>query len=136
MRTTTYLNCAHKYGINSGLFEVRPVIYTCIRIILEDIYAKDPLSSFGFIGSNTTHYLENGNIKKLDEIKTEDKNNTRRYRIYKRIMLTFFSPDQFEHIYNEEFSSYVIIRKRQIESNPNIIDDISTYFSENYTNFG
>lgn len=124
-----------KYNIVTNLNEVRPVIYTCIKIML-DINDKDPLSSFGFIGSNTLAKIkrEHGKLKYIESV--EDKSNTSRYRIYRRIMVTFFSEEIFEHVYNEEYSTYLMVRQKELKNNPNLIDEISAYFYDNYNDFG
>ncbi|HBX44580.1 MAG TPA: hypothetical protein DEG28_01635 [Porphyromonadaceae bacterium] len=125
----------HKYNIQTNYHEARPVIYTCIKIML-DINAKDNCSSFGFIGSNTIFSIEfddshQEHFKPVDEPKCK----TKRYRVYKRIMLTFFKGTTFEHIYNEETSAYMMVRRTELEKNSNLINEIAAYFSDNYTNF-
>ncbi len=50
-------------------------------------------------------------------------------------MLTFFKGTTFEHIYNEETSAYMMVRRTELEKNSNLINEIAAYFSDNYTNF-
>lgn len=109
----------HKFNRLSGLNEPRPVINTCIAILME-LSKQSPNSSFGFIGAN---------------IIGEAENETKRFRVYRRILTTYFSEEQFLHYQIVEKSAYALVRKTTIETNPNIIHDISKYFSTNYTNF-
>ena len=41
----------HKYNRLTGLNEPRPIIYTCIAILME-LAEQNPNASFGFIGAN------------------------------------------------------------------------------------
>lgn len=89
-----------------------------------EINGKDQLSSFGFIGSHTE-----------SEKKHESKSNTQRYRIYKRIMVTYFSELHFKHVTNIDKSTYMLIRRSELESNPNLIDLLETLFADYYAYF-
>lgn len=78
------------------------------------------VSSFGFIGANLIG---------------ESENETKRFRVYRRILTTYFSEEHYLHYQIVEKSAYALVRKSTIEQNPNLIKEISTYFSDNYTNF-
>jgi hypothetical protein len=80
------------------------IIRTCINIMLE-INAKDPVANFGFLGSNTI----------LDDFK-ESRYMTQRYRIYRQLMLNFFSEKSYIHIENQTNSAYLLLSKST--SNP------------------
>lgn len=124
----------YKYNILTNYRWARSVIYTCIKIML-DIDSRDNRSSFGFIGSNTVFSIRKDGKRECFEHVDEEKSETKRYRIYKRIMLTFFKETTFEHIYNESTSAYMMVRLTELEKNNNLIDDISNYFSDNYCDF-
>ena len=125
----------NKYNIQANLHEARPVVYTCISIMLE-IGREDKRSSFGFIGSNTTHLIDrNGGGEIYKEASEKLKGAAKRYNLYKRIMLTFFSDDVFEHYQNEEYSTYMLVRRTELNKNGDLPNQISTYFSDNYDNF-
>ena len=47
---------------------------------------------------------------------------------------TFLTRHYF-HYQIIEKSAYALVRKTVINNNPNIINEISAYFSDNYTNF-
>jgi len=109
----------HKYNRLTGLNEPRPIIYTCIEILME-LAEQYPNSSFGFIGAN---------------IIGESEIETKRFRVYRRVLTTYFSEEHYLHYQIVEKSAYALVRKEALESNPNLIKEISTYFSDNYTDF-
>jgi hypothetical protein len=108
-----------KYNRLTGLNEPRPIIYTCIAILME-LAERYPNSSFGFIGANLIG---------------ESENETKRFRVYRRILTTYFSEEHYLHYQIKEKSAYALVRKTTLENNPNLIKEISTYFSDNYTDF-
>lgn len=112
-------NSPNKYSVMTGLGEPRRIINTCVAIMLE-IAKEDPRSSFGFIGSN----MEGEGIC-----------NTKRFRIYKILMLTYFSDRFFQHKTNYEKSAYLLIRKSELANNPHLMDDIESFFTEEYEYF-
>lgn len=109
----------HKYNRLTGLNEPRAVINTCIAILLE-LEKQYPHSSFGFIGAN---------------LEGESNAETKRFRVYRRILTTYFSEEIFYHYQIVEQSAYAMIRRTELDSNPQLIEKISTYFSDNYSNF-
>jgi len=125
-----------KYNVLTNLKEARPVIFTCIKIML-DIHREIDNSSFGFIGSGSIGTLikksKTGELIKVDI--DEDDFNTKRYRRYKQIMITYISRAVFEHVENIDKSAYMLIRKSELEKDPNLIDKINMYFSDTYNNF-
>lgn len=112
-------NNPHKYNHLTGLNEARPVINTCIAILM-DISKRHSDASFGFIGANLIG---------------EGYYETKRFRVYRRILTTYFSEIYFEHYQILEQSAYAMVRRSELEKNPLLIDQISTYFSDNYSNF-
>ena len=102
----------YKYSLMTGLNEPRPVVNTCMAIMLE-IAQKDPYSSFGFIGANMIG---------------ESEANTKRFRFYKRIVTTYFSNKEFRHFGDAEKSTYMLIRRTELEKCPELIDKIQEGF--------
>lgn len=109
----------NKYSLMTGLNEARPVINTCIAIMLE-IANINSRSSFGLIGASMT---------------TETEENTKRFRVYKRFMATYFSEENFEHLFNIKKSSYVLIRKTEIEKHPTLMEELDHKFTLLYPYF-
>ena len=109
----------HKYNRLTGLNEPRPIIHTCIAILME-LAEQNPNASFGFIGAN---------------LLGESDHETKRFRVYRRILTTYFSEEHFLHYQIIEKSAYALVRRHVLENNPDLIKEISTYFSDNYTDF-
>lgn len=109
----------NKYNLLTGFNEVRPVINTCIAIMLE-IYKGNPHASFGFIGAN----MQNESIV-----------NTKRFRVYRRLMATYFNENSFEHFFNIKKSTYIMISKKELEANSNFLDELEVKFSRMYPYF-
>lgn len=115
----THRDSPNKYSLLTGLNEARPVINTCVAIMLE-IANRDNRSSFGFIGANMVG---------------ETEVNTKRFRVYKKFMATYFSEALFIHLFNVKKSSYVLIRKDVIATTPNIIAELDERFRLLYPYF-
>ena len=109
----------HKYNRLTGLNEPRPIIHTCIAILME-LAEQNPNASFGFIGAN---------------LLGESDYETKRFRVYRRVLTTYFSEEHFLHYQIIEKSAYALVSRLVLENNPEIIKEISTYFSDNYTEF-
>ena len=99
-----------------------------------DIYNANNNASFGFIGSTTKkEVIRKNNINYIVPISIEEnEGNTKRYRIYKTLMFTFFSNDYFEHVIEESKSVYLLINRVQQKNQHNLQDMIVDYFNETY----
>lgn len=75
-------NSPHKYSLLTNTFEPRRILNTCVNILL-DIYRDNPDASFGFIGANLIG---------------ESEANTKRYRVYKKIVTTYFTDIYFHQL--------------------------------------
>lgn len=109
----------NKYRIMTNTYEPRRIINTCINIMLS-IYKDNSKASFGFIGANGVN---------------EDINCTKRYRVYSRIIATYFSDAYFYHKENIEKSAYMLINNTALNNNPNLIEQIEAFFIEQYEYF-
>ena len=108
-----------KYNVMTGLNEARECIYTCMAI-MNEVAKKDSQASFGFIGANRIG---------------ESEDNTSRFRVYRRYTLTLFGPNEYEHMINIGKSAYLLLNKKELRSNPNLINDIVEGFKELYPYF-
>jgi hypothetical protein len=113
-------NSKDKYERLSNLNEAKAVINTCMNIMLE-INVMDKKSSFGFIGSPC-----------FKDIGIQE---TKRYKVYKRMLLTYFSDDIFQHIQNNHKSTYMMVRKAELDKDKNLIQKIEDFFTDNYEYF-
>lgn len=108
-----------KYHLLTGLNEVRPVVNTCI-MIMREIAEKDPLSSFGFIGANS---------------EGETTVETKRYRVYQRLINTYFGGETFKHYFFPTYSAYIMLRATVAEKDPLIVERVSERFILMYDYF-
>lgn len=108
-----------KYRIMTNTNEPRRIINTCINIMLT-VYQKNKKASFGFVGANGFN---------------EDINYTKRYRVYSRIIATYFSDEYFYHKENIDKSAYMLINNISLNENPNLVELIESFFIEQYEYF-
>ena len=106
----------YKYNLMTNTFEPRRIINTCINILL-DVYKKNSEASFGFIGANRIG---------------ETEENTKRYRVYKKIVTTYFTDIYFYHNYNADKSAYILINKLKLKESPTLIQEIEQFFIDIY----
>ena len=85
-------NSKDRFTVLTNLHEARPVIYTCIAILI-DIYRQNNKASFAFIGSPSPKEIE----REKRNPRQKKENRTQRFRIYSTLMSTFFSETYFEH---------------------------------------
>lgn len=115
----SHSNSSRKYQLMTNTFEARTVINTCINIMLS-VYDQNCMASFGFIGSNSDG---------------ESVSNTKRYRVYSKIIATYFSDKLFMHIENIDKSVYMLVNRRQLALNPTLVEDIEVSFMQMYDYF-
>ena len=121
-----------KFSINTNLNEPRPVIYTCINIML-DVLKKESHATFGFIGSPTKkEVIREKGQNRIIKIEEEPEDNTKRFRVYKTILLTFIGSDLFTHQIDIKKSTYLLINKAAQAKNPHLLNEIEDYFSSNF----
>lgn len=112
-------NSPNKYSLMTGLNEARSIIKTCIAI-MQDIANENPHSSFGFIGAN---------------MQNESVYYTKRFRVYSRIMSTYFGSEVFEHFMILKKSTYLMVRKSELKLHPNLMEKLNTNFKLLYDYF-
>ena len=108
-----------KYQLLSNTFEPRRILYTVMNIMVE-IFHANPKASFGFIGAN----CEN-----------EGTENTKRYRVYNKLVASKVGEDFFEHVENKRSSAYMLINRKELQEHPNLIEKIEDTFVELYDYF-
>lgn len=108
-----------KYRIMTNTNEPRRIINTCINIMLT-IYQNNKKASFGFVGANGFD---------------EDVSCTKRYRVYSRIIATYFSDEYFYHKENIDKSAYMLINNISLKENPDLVEQIESFFIEQYDYF-
>lgn len=96
----------NRFNVLTGKFEARPVIHTCIAIMIY-IYKSDPNASFAFIGSPSHKEIERE--KRNPKMKKEY--NTQRFKIYSTFMYTYFSLEKFKHLNSVKESLYLMLNR-------------------------
>ena len=109
----------YKYNLMTGFNEARQCIYTCMAVMAE-VAKNDPRASFGFIGAN-----------KIGESEV----NTKRFRVYRRFMLTNFGNSEYLHKINISKSAYMLINRKELAAHPELLDEIVDGFRELYPYF-
>ncbi|MCO5238889.1 MAG: hypothetical protein M9904_02430 [Chitinophagaceae bacterium] len=103
-----------KYNHLSGLNECSRVL-TTVGQIMKEIYSKNPYASFGFIGS---------------DLPGEGKENTKRFRLYAKVVEQVISPVNFEHKTSVKHSAYLLINRDNNE--PDLMNKMQAMFDRIY----
>jgi len=109
----------HKYNVMTGLNEARQCIRT-VMAIMNEVGENDPLASFGFIGANM-----------LDE----SESYTKRFRVYERFMLSYFSTENYEHVTNYQKSAYMLLSRQALAQEPDLLNILVKGFHDLYPYF-
>jgi hypothetical protein len=91
-----------RFNLLSNEGKCSRIVATCFSIFL-DIYNKNQLASFGFIGSYTIDKTT-GNI--------EPKKETKRFRIYRMAVFNFFGEQTFTHFEDQANSVYLVLERK------------------------
>ena len=92
---------------------------SCIQIML-DYYKKDSTCSFGFVAAPD-----------LDQSKLNKEPN-KRFRFYRRMMLSVFGNKTFYHGYDLDSSLYVLINRELIDNGTLSLESIEEEISNVY----
>ena len=90
------INSKNKFSLRSNTFEARTILYTMFHIML-DVLKRDERASFFFIGA--------------EDEKDQDGMVSRRFRLYRRFVLSTVSDDKFEHFRRNDLSLYILVNK-------------------------
>ena len=112
-----------RYSFLTMDYEPRKIVMSCIMIMLS-YYQKNSNCSFGFVAS----YSKN-EIKDINGLFPN-----KRFRFYRRMMLTLFSPEFFIQAIDIKNSLYLLINKKEFkkDSVSEISDQIEKIFSGNF----
>lgn len=109
-------NSPRKYSFLTNTYEPRVIIYSIFMILMK-ILEEDSLASFMFIGN-------------ADEGGSHE--NTRRYRLYCRLVENCISDRHFEHIRNDRHSLYILANKKQINNNAHFVTTLISKFVDRF----
>jgi hypothetical protein len=105
-----------KFKLHTKLQEAPSCISTCINL-MDLLYKENHFRSFAFIGANS---------------EGEKSENTKRFRLYKRVMEAVFSPATFKHFQHPKSSAYLLLNKIYADNNPTIREEIEVFFLKHY----
>jgi hypothetical protein len=95
----------NKYSLMTADGEASAIINTNIAI-LQYFYKQNPYASFAFMGAPTAP-----EIAENTKLNRHSAYNTKRFRLYRRIMSLFFNPARFLHVQNKQCSAYLIANR-------------------------
>ena len=104
------INSKNKFSLRSNTFEVRTILYTMFHIML-DVMKRDEKASFFFIGA--------------EDEKDQDGMVSRRFRLYRRFVLSTVSGDKFEHFRRNDLSLYILVNKEYVEDTASYADELA-----------
>lgn len=109
-------NYSDRFTILSKYNECSKVL-TTIGAIMLSIVNTNPYASFGFIGS---------------PLPKEQKSNTKRFRLYAKVVEHVISPTLFEHRKSADNSSYLMLNRDNLEQKNDLLDCIQTMMYDLY----
>jgi len=59
----------------------------------------------------------------------------KRFRVYRRFMLTNFGNEEYKHQFNVEKSAYMLINRKYLAAHPGLMEEIVSGFRELYPYF-
>lgn len=101
-----------RYNFLTNDYEPRTIVNSCIMVMLK-YYDENPETSFGFVASENEYGHKSFPNK--------------RFRFYRRMMLSLFSPEKFVQIYDISNSVYLLLNKESLSKNSFSIKDIVNY---------
>lgn len=113
--------CLQERKIYSDRFNQLTNLNECSRVLttigemMKEIHKKNPFASFGFIGSN---------------LPDEEKNNTKRFKLYSRVVSQLISPVAFEHKNSQKHSAYLLLNRNNQEVD--LLNKITVMFERIY----
>lgn len=91
-----------RYSLLTNDYEPRTIVMSCVYIMLE-YFKKDNCASFGFVAANDLNHSD-----------CTSKPN-KRFRFYRRMMLSIFGSETFAQGYDIKNSVYLLINKKMLE---------------------
>ena len=104
------INSKNKFSLRSNTFEARTILYTMFHIML-DVLERDGRASFFFIGA--------------EDEKDQKGMMSRRFRLYRRFVLSTVSEEKFDHYRRNDLSLYILVNKDSVENTEAYADKIA-----------
>lgn len=113
------VNSKNRYSLLTNDYEPRTIVMSCVYIMLE-YFRKDNCASFGFVAAN--------------DLNGPDDNTSpnKRFRFYRRMMLSIFGSETFAQGYDLKNSIYLLINRDLLEKGTISLKKIETEISRLY----
>lgn len=112
-------NSKNRYSLLTNDYEPRTIIMSCVYIMLE-YFKRDNCASFGFVAANDLNSSEKHIVP------------NRRFRFYRRMMLSIFGSETFVQGYDVKNSIYLLINKEMLDQGTISIHKIEAEISRLY----
>lgn len=118
------VNSKKRYSLLTNDYEPRTIVMSCVYIMLE-YFKNDSCASFGFVAANDLNGSNSHTIP------------NKRFRFYRRMMLSIFGTETFAQGYDVKNSIYLLINRDMLEkgtiSVPQIENEISLLYEGEYS---
>ncbi len=108
-----------RYSLLTNDYEPRTIVMSCVHIMLT-YYRKDCFASFGFVAASD---LSDGN---------SSSNINKRFRFYRRMMLSIFGAETFAQGFDAANSIYLLINNEMLRNGRITIAQIENEISKLY----
>lgn len=106
-----------RYSLLTYDFEPRKIVMSCIKIMLH-YFKENKCTSFGFVAAENIYGKKDGINK--------------RFRFYRRMMLSLFSPDSFVQMNDTNHSIYLLVNRMMLDEGRISIRQIETEITRLY----
>lgn len=110
-----------RYSILTNDYEPRTIVMSCVYVMME-YFRKDNCASFGFVAAGDLNH-STANLVKCPN---------KRFRFYRRLMLSIFGAETFAQGYDIRNSIYLLINKEMLRRGDILIDQIEVEISKLY----
>ena len=105
-----------RFRLLSGNFDAGAVLSTCVNIIGQFLKGN-PFASFAFVGAWSAG---------------EAVANSKRFRVYQKVVAALISPLEFEHHAYPNNSAYLLLNRHQLDNEPDLQINIETMFRSRF----
>lgn len=109
-----------RYSLLTNDYEPRTIILSCVMIMFHYLKTEECVS-FGFVAA--PDIMENKIVRN---------NPNKRFRFYRRMMLSLFGPDVFLQAYDVNTSLYLLINREEMDKGKISLSDIEREISDLY----
>lgn len=108
-----------RYSLMTNDYEPRTIVMSCVYIMLE-YFKRDKCTSFGFVAADDLNNAGHPNLP------------NKRFRFYRRMMLSIFGSETFAQGYDIKNSIYLLINNKMLSDGTVTLHSIETEISRLY----